>query len=95
MSFRVVINGKEVKNPLVKYSIGFISFIALTLFGILFAVLILPLIGITLVVTLSTVLVIAAISLMIVAIALSSHQQQGNNNKNNKASELDKNHKND
>lgn len=74
MSIRIVINGKEVESPLARFLIGFLAFVVLTLFGVVFIVVILPLIGVTLVLSFGIFIVIAVVSLMSLLIALMAYQ---------------------
>lgn len=52
MSIRIIINGQEIEHPLVKFTVSLLALIVFVVFSALLVFIILPLIGITLVVSL-------------------------------------------
>ncbi len=72
MSVRIVIDGKEVKSPFVKFLVGLLSFVILTLFGVVSVFFILPLIGVTIVVSLGifVAIVLAALTSFLIVLAV-------------------------
>ena len=81
MSIRIVISGKEVESPLARFLIGLLTFVVLTLFGVVFIVVILPLIGVTLLFSFGIFIVIALVSLISLLIALAVYEYHNNKQK--------------
>lgn len=73
MSVRVFINGEEVESPLARFLIGFLGVVILTLLGVLFVIVILPLIGITLVLSFGIFALIVLASFVSILIALAAY----------------------
>jgi len=81
MSIRVLIKGKEVKSPLARFFIGLWAVILSTLIGIVFVFVILPLMGVTLVLTLSVIAIIVLVVLVTLLVTLAAFQYHNRNQK--------------
>ena len=80
MFIKIVINGEEVKNPLAKALLNLLIVLLLTLFGVVFIVFVLPLIGITLLVSFSVVAFLV-FSSFFVLVSLGFYQRRAKHGK--------------
>jgi hypothetical protein len=77
MSIRVIKNGKEVRNPFVRFFIGLLAVVIIALLGMVIVVVILPLIGAALVLSFGLgVVVIVLASLVSIRDALTAYQHR-------------------
>lgn len=81
MCIKVVINGSEVKNPIAKLFLGSLAIVILSFLGVVFVVFILPLIGITLVLSFGLVAIIVLVSAVLILVSLMTRQDLANKQK--------------
>lgn len=84
MSIKIILQGREVKNPLARFFFGLLEVVLLTLFGAVSVVLILPLIGVTLVLSIGMVAFIVFVCLVLALVCLASYQHRNKKLKHEK-----------
>lgn len=78
MRIRIVINGREVENPLSRFLLGLFAVLILTLFGVVVVVFILPLVGVTLILSFSLVayIILASLAFTLASLATRQHRSK-------------------